>query len=657
MERVRATAPRAAAGIRPAIPYTSADDAGNRRRPGATRTLRQHGTQEACPGGSGAARRAEIRALAQERGLLGDLRELLAAAAVPEERLVVLRQAIADLDQLFLLVIVGEFNAGKSAFVNALLGATVLEEGVTPTTAAVTVLSHADDPTSRVDPDGIVRIGQPVPLLCATSGLVDTPGTNAILRHHERLTREFIPRSDLVLFVTSADRPFTESERAFLESIRAWGKKVVVVLNKVDLLQLPGRADHTASVHRGERRSLARLRAEIFPISARHARAAQEQPDPAERQRLRQSSGFDALEAALHDTLDDAGRLRLKLLSPLGVADRLAAEQHEAAAARLEILREDLRAGESIDRQLELFRDDMRRDLEPRLGELENVTRAMGERGELFFDETLRIGRVFDLFNSDRIRGEFERVVIADTPEQIDRLSQELIDWMVDQDLRLWKSVAEQLDERGRQARGEPSGRLAGSFEYDRRTLLQSVGRVARDVLQRHDHRREAQELATSVRETVTRATAFQAGAVSLGAVTAAVASTVAADVTGLLAAGVMAGIGFYILPLKKRRALEQFRTRTDELREGLTSALRSEFERELDASLRRIRDALAPYDRFVRAEQDRIGGTERALSGLQERLRLLRGNIELLGPTIAERGPDQEPAGPTPTHSVQTES
>ena len=45
-----------------------------------------------------------------------------------------------QLDELFLLVVVGEFNAGKSAFINALLGQPVLEEGVTPTTAQIQVL-------------------------------------------------------------------------------------------------------------------------------------------------------------------------------------------------------------------------------------------------------------------------------------------------------------------------------------------------------------------------------------------------------------------------------------------------------------------------------------------------------------------------------------
>jgi predicted GTPase len=66
-----------------------------------------------------------------------------------------------------------------------------------------------------------------------------TSGTNAVIRHHERLTDDFVPRSDLVLFVTSADRPMSESERQFLERIRTWGKKVVMTLNKIDILDSP----------------------------------------------------------------------------------------------------------------------------------------------------------------------------------------------------------------------------------------------------------------------------------------------------------------------------------------------------------------------------------------------------------------------------------
>lgn len=584
--------------------------------------------------------------LADERKLLGDLREVLATAGMPDESLEVLRQAIADLDQLFLLVVVGEFNAGKSAFINALLGHEVTQEGVTPTTAAITIISYTDTAGRRVEPDGVIQVGFPIEFLRQVR-VVDTPGTNAILRHHERLTRVFIPRSDLVLFVTSADRPFTESERAFLETIRAWGKKVVLVLNKVDLLRSRDELDAQLRFIEENAARLLGFVPEIFPVSARLA-AERNGSEPGGE---RDPSGFTNLEAYLYRTLDEVGRVKLKLLSPLGVGERLADEQRQTAGSRLAVLREDLRVGEQIDRQLKLYRDDLQRDLEPRLGELENVIRAMGDRGQSFFDETLRVGRIFDLFNSERIRAEFERQVIADAPDQVDRLSQELIDWMVEQDIRLWRSVADQVDRRRETAAegdGARAGRLAGSFEYDRRALLQSVGRAARDVLQRHDHQRQAEEMARSVREAVTRATLMEAGAVSLGAVTMAVVGSAAADVTGLLAAGVMAGLGFYILPLKRRRAAEDFRRRTDELREGLSTAMRSEFDRELDGSLRRIRDALSPYDRFVRAEQERIGQTERDLAGLQERARQMRIEIDGLGATSDRPAALSAPAEPS---------
>lgn len=42
--------------------------------------------------------------------------------------------------------------------------------------------------------------------------IVDTPGTNVILQRQQRLTEEFVPRADLLVFVLSADRPLTESE-------------------------------------------------------------------------------------------------------------------------------------------------------------------------------------------------------------------------------------------------------------------------------------------------------------------------------------------------------------------------------------------------------------------------------------------------------------
>src|SRR5688572_6036405 len=153
------------------------------------------------------------------RQLLSELRDALIRFGATDADQQALAASIAQLDEFFLLVIVGEFNAGKSAFINALAGQRVLQEGVTPTTAEIHLLKYGDTVTSAVGEHGVREISAPVELLRDVH-IVDTPGTNAIIREHERLTNEFVPRADLVLFVTSADRPFTETERAFLESIR-----------------------------------------------------------------------------------------------------------------------------------------------------------------------------------------------------------------------------------------------------------------------------------------------------------------------------------------------------------------------------------------------------------------------------------------------------
>ncbi|KAK1864284.1 hypothetical protein I4F81_006833 [Pyropia yezoensis] len=193
--------------------------------------------------------------------------------------LALLRAEVARLTNgVFLLVTVGEWNAGKSALLNVLLGGALLPSGPTPTTAEVTVVQHAGGVggagdsggggavrAAAADGDGsppsiaapvtagtdhtgeAVKLALHAPWLSHVQ-LVDTPGTNALDREHEARTRAFVPLADLVLFVTSAERPFSESERAFLASIRAWGKAVVVVLNKVDLLDAePGSLETVVS--------------------------------------------------------------------------------------------------------------------------------------------------------------------------------------------------------------------------------------------------------------------------------------------------------------------------------------------------------------------------------------------------------------------------
>ena len=166
---------------------------------------------------------AEDELVREERRVLAKLRTALARFDAAPEHQLALEKSIEQLDELFLLVIVGEFNSGKSAFINALVGSKVAQEGVTPTTAQINVLQYGETVERQVREAHLHVITAPAEILREIH-IVDTPGTNAIIREHEAITADFVPRSDLVLFVTSADRPFTETERAFLEQVRGWGK-------------------------------------------------------------------------------------------------------------------------------------------------------------------------------------------------------------------------------------------------------------------------------------------------------------------------------------------------------------------------------------------------------------------------------------------------
>jgi small GTP-binding protein len=221
---------------------------------------------------------AQDELLKDERRLLARLRTTLTRFDAAAEHQQALDRSIEQLDELFLLVIVGEFNAGKSAFINALLGSKVVTEGVTPTTAQINVLQYGETVERHVREPNLHVITAPAPLLREIH-IVDTPGTNAIIRAHEAITAEFVPRSDLVLFVTSADRPFTETERAFLEQVRGWGKKVVVVINKIDIFESPRDVEDVRTFVAENARALLGFSPEIFAVSARLAlRAKQGEP-------------------------------------------------------------------------------------------------------------------------------------------------------------------------------------------------------------------------------------------------------------------------------------------------------------------------------------------------------------------------------------------
>ncbi len=195
----------------------------------------------------------------------------------------------------FHLVVLGEFNHGKSTFVNALLGSDILPTGITPTTASINHVVHAAAPSARVvltsgesqplEPGQIkewvtvagnrasevsfVEVGYPSPLLMNNVVLVDTPGVNDLNEQRAEVTYGYVPRADAVVFLLDAGQALKDSEREFLRSrvLEGARDRLVFVLGKMDMLS----PDERVAVVDYVKKNLAAMMPApvLFPLSAK----------------------------------------------------------------------------------------------------------------------------------------------------------------------------------------------------------------------------------------------------------------------------------------------------------------------------------------------------------------------------------------------------
>ncbi len=146
----------------------------------------------------------------------------------------ILRARLTNLQAAALLVIVGEVKAGKSSFINALLREDVCEVAPGPCTVRIQELVYGVERKIENLGDAWQRVSLPKEALREIS-MVDTPGTNSIMKDHQTITENYIPQSDLVVFVFSAVNPHTKSAWELLTLIsKQWHRKMVFVLQQAD---------------------------------------------------------------------------------------------------------------------------------------------------------------------------------------------------------------------------------------------------------------------------------------------------------------------------------------------------------------------------------------------------------------------------------------
>jgi small GTP-binding protein len=556
---------------------------------------------------------AARQALRRERALIADLQALLAKAGGARDAVNTLKDALAGLDGFFLLVVVGEFNAGKSSLVNALLGADVMPEGVTPTTDRVTLVTHGDETRREERSTELSYVSHPAARL-EDLALVDTPGTNAVIARHQELTERFVPRADLVLFVTSADRPYTQSERSFLEMIEGWGKPVAIVVNKADLLESDAERAQVVEYVRTNARETLGHAPPIFAIAARGARRARAAGDDA----ALAASGLPALERHLEETLDTS-KLRLKLANPLGVARHVADDLARAIETQRDLLTEDRTTLEEVDRQQAQWRKDVRREGQSYLDRVKTVLLEVERRGEVFFDDMVRLTKLATLLRTEKVRTAFEDRVLKDADRQIDEAVAGLVDWLLERTMQQWEDVVGFVNERRSAGEDRVIGEVGGRFQYDRQALIRALSERAEGALERFDRREESRRLAEALQASVVQTGLLQVGGLGLGAATVAIVSSVAWDITGIAAGLTVMGVGLLVLPRRRAQAKRQLHAQMQEVRDGLESGLGRQLEEETERAAERLSRAIEPYTRFVRTELDRLEELQSELDAWRE--------------------------------------
>ena len=146
---------------------------------------------------------------------------------------------INRLDEPYMFVVVGEVKSGKSSFINALLdpGKTICKVAPSPMTDTIQQIVYGIPEREEFVSQFLKKVYQNNDILKEIA-VVDTPGTNTIINHHQEITEKFIPVSDLIIFVFEAKNPYRQSAWDFFDFVKdEWKKKVIFVLQQKDLME------------------------------------------------------------------------------------------------------------------------------------------------------------------------------------------------------------------------------------------------------------------------------------------------------------------------------------------------------------------------------------------------------------------------------------
>jgi len=407
----------------------------------------------------------------REIKLINDIAESMiqyeAKAEDSRNRLLDVAQDLRDM--FFIVSVIGEFNAGKSTFINALIGEKLLPMGIKPTTEYIELIRFSPTPERKpvVRADGLREWSHPN---IGTDGvaIVDTPGTGSIFQKHERTAKDFLHRSDLVIFLISAKRAFGESERLYLELAKNYGKKIILVLNQVDLLTPAEQTEVRQFVEERVQEFLS-IEPLLFLTSGK------QYFEQAESEISSDESGILAVRAHLRGVYQEAPPAKQKLLTQLATAERITQQVYETVQSKLNAVTVDTERIKDIEGELEQQSLGLDKQMAEAKAEIDTTLESLRQRGIAFINEHLSIRRLRTSSGKDDLQTQFQDVVIGRSLKDINKATNDYINAVVDQSRMYWRGVIDRLNQLQDILEKEVDGLDAGIYSEQRESLQDAI--------------------------------------------------------------------------------------------------------------------------------------------------------------------------------------
>lgn len=413
----------------------------------------------------------------QEVNLIADvaaaLTELGDQAQDDRKRLLEVAQDLREM--FFLVVIIGEFNAGKSTFVNALIGDELLPMGITPTTEAIELIRYNEAPQRKplIREEGLREWAHPNTGAQGVA-IVDTPGTGSVFQKHESIAKSFLHRSDLVIFLLSAKRAFAETERLYLEMAKNYGKKIILVMNQIDLLE----SDELNQVKRfvqAQVKEFLNIDPLIFTVSARESLKNRGPQNEA-------SHGIEAVRAHLRGLFSEESPAKQKLLTQLETANAITRRYYDNMQNKVNIVGSDTARVKQIEQELQQQSLGLEGQMATARDQVDQVFKGLRSRGAKFIETHLTLKFPPRMSNRDKLQTEFQDLVIGNALRDINEATNSYVNAVVDQSRLYWRSVIDRLNQLHDILEQNVTGLDAGVYAQQRESLQEAI-RIAESEL------------------------------------------------------------------------------------------------------------------------------------------------------------------------------